>query len=889
VSLSPGVRLGSYEILSLLGAGGMGEVYKARDTRLDRTVAIKILPESLASDAQFRDRFDREARAISQLTHPHICTLHDVGEDQGRAYFVMECLDGETLEHRLTKGALSLDDALKIAIQIADALSAAHRRGIIHRDLKPGNVMLTKQGAKLLDFGLAKNATSAGPSPALSLLPTTPPSLTVQGAILGTFQYMAPEQLEGQDADARTDIFAFGVVLYEMLAGKKPFEGKSHASLIAAIMHADPPPVSTIQPLTPASLDHLVRRCLAKDADARWQSMSDVLAELRWTAETAAVAATPAIVAKTSPAPRGSRVLPWVTASALAVGLVAALVNPWRAAAPPLVLRLDVTTPPTTEPFSFAISPDGRQLAFVANGEKTSQLFVRPLDQVTAQPLPATEGARDPFWSPDSRTVAFFADGKLKRIDLAGGAPQIIADAPNSRGGSWSRDGVIVFAAATTGGLKQLPATGGPISELPRPAAAISSRWPHFLPDGRHYLFTAMLGPVETRGLFVGSFDGRPPTRVLPLEGEVSYAAGRLLYVNQGVLLTRLFDPATATVTGEPASIAQMVGGDSVLGRAGFSVTDVGLLAYRSGSTARRQIAWVDRSGKVLDVVVPPEASALINLGLSPDASRVVFNRANNGNTDVWVKDLKSGIESRFTTDGAIDAQPIWSPDGSRIVFRSSRNGKYDLFEIPSNKSTDERSLWVTDQDKAALAWTPQGNFLLYATQDPKTASDLWVLPLEGERKPFPVAQTPADEVHGQISPDGHLLAYASNETGRYEVYVQTFPRAAAGRMQVSAGSGIYPRWSRDGRELYYVTLDNHLVAVPIQSSSDGAVIKPGTPTALFATRMAIGAIVGIAGALSMAQYAVAPDGRFLMLLDTEDTSRFPINIVTNWTATIPR
>ena len=501
----------------------------------------------------------------------------------------------------------------------------------------------------------------------------------------------------------------------------------------------------------------------------------------------------------------------------------------------------------------------------MANNPNTSQLLMRPLYQVAAVPLAGTEGAQYPFWAPDSRAIAFFAEGKLKRLDLSGGAPAVIADAPNARGGSWSREGVIVFSGSTTGGLKQIPANGGTPSELPRPSGAVSARWPHVLPDSRHVLFAAMLGQAETRGVFLGSLDGRPPTRVLSLEAEASYVAGHLMYVNQGVLLARPFDLAKAAVTGEPVPIAQMVGADTAPGRAGFSVSEAGVLAYRSGPPALRQIAWVDRTGKVLDVIGPPDESALMNVELAPDGRHAAFNRSRSGNTDVWLVDVKSRVESRFTYDGVINAEPVWSPDGSRVVFRSSRNGKYDLFVKPANGSTDEQPLLVTDQDKAAKDWSPHGNVVLYATQDPKTASDLWVFPMEGDRQPFPVARTPFDEIHGQISPDGRWLAYASNETGRYELYIQAFPKATNGKKKLSTDSGIYPRWRPDGRELYYVTLDNRLVAVPIQSSPGGDGVTAGAPTVLFRTRMAIGPVVGISGVLSKAQYTVAPSGQFLM------------------------
>jgi eukaryotic-like serine/threonine-protein kinase len=563
------VRLGPYEILSALGAGGMGEVYKARDTRLERVVAIKVLPESFAGDPQFRERFDREARAISQLTHPHICTLYDVGEQQGTAYLVMELLDGETLADRLTKGALPLDQTLRIAIEIADALDAAHHHGIVHRDLKPGNVMLTKAGAKLLDFGLAKSAGPAIAGAGLSMIPTTPPHITAQGTILGTFQYMAPEQLEGQDVDARTDIFAFGVVLYEMLTGRKAFAGKTHASLIGAILKDFPPPVSTVQPLSPRSLDRVVSRCLEKDPDNRWQTTRDLLAELKWLAGPGVAEIDPGVSgsARRAAQPAGwRRALPWTMVGVFGVALAFALAISTtmyfrQTSVEQVITRFEVATPPTTDSYSFALSPDGRQVTFVANGEKGSQLWVRSLDKVAAQPIAGTGGAFYPFWSPDSQTIGFFSGAGLSRIDVAGGAPQVLIPGGGFfRGGAWNRDGVIVLGDFN-GPLKRVSATGGtqaPLTQLaPGQIGHIS---PQFLPDGHHLIFFAT---GQQSGVYVASLDGGTPTWVVAAEGAALYASpGFLLRVAQGVLVAQRFDAARGAVLGEPIPVAQGVGSD---------------------------------------------------------------------------------------------------------------------------------------------------------------------------------------------------------------------------------------------------------------------------------------------------------------------------------------
>ena len=882
--LSAGTRLGAYEILSLIGSGGMGEVYRARDTRLDRTVAIKVLPPTLATDTLFRERFDREARAISQLDHPHICALYDVGEQDRTSFLVMQYLDGETLETRLERGPLPLGHALQLAIQIADALDRAHRAGIVHRDLKPGNIMLTRAGAVLLDFGLAKLAGPAGSPAEVSVLATVPPNLTAQGTLLGTFQYMAPEQLEGREADARTDIFAFGMVAYEMITGRKAFTGPSHASLISAIMSAAPPAISTQQPLTPSAVDHLVATCLAKDPDDRWQSARDLSRELKWTAEHGVIttrgdAGTPA-----SGTPTAVRVARIVAAVSLlvAAGSVATTLYDRRGRVEPVITRLDVVTPSTIDPFSFALSPDGRQLAFVADGEHGSQLFLRPLDETTGRPLAGTEGASYPFWSPDNRAVGFFAASKLKRLDLPGGVVQILADAAGARGGTWNRDGVILYAIQDSG-LLRVAATGGQSSAVTHLLPGQGShRWPQFLPDGRRFLFMVALGQPATHGVYVGSLDGADPTRLLAGETAAVYAQpGYLLYVADGALLARRFDAERGVLASESVAVAHSVGTDDGTFRSAFAVSDAGVLAHRPGAVAPRQLMWVDRSGKGLGVVWPADTSLLSHPELAPGGRRVALTRLVQGNFDIWLVDVDRRIPQRFTFDPANDAQPIWSPDGSRLVFASTRRGKWDLFEKPASGASEERPLLANAQDKFPLDWSWDGRFLLYVTQGPKTGSDLWALPLVGERTPIPVAQSSADERQGQFSPDGRWVAYVSSETGRDEIYVRSFP-TPSGKWQLSTVGGTDPRWRRDGRELFYLAPDGTLMAVPIQIDRDARTMNPDAPVALFRTRLASGANVSL-GWFSRQQYAVAADGRFLMNVSVEDATSAPITIVQNW------
>ena len=882
-ALSAGDRLGPYEIVSPIGAGGMGEVYKARDSRLDRAVALKILPDTLASDRQFRERFDREARAISQLTHPHICTLFDVGEQAGIAFLVMEYLEGETLEQRLKKGPVPIADALRLAIQIADALSAAHRHGIVHRDLKPGNVMLTKTGAKLLDFGLAKTSATGIAPAGVSMLPTTPPNLTQHGAILGTFQYMAPEQLEGEDADARSDIFAFGALLHEMLTGRPAFEGRTPASLMAAILERQPPPISTLTPGAPPLLAHVVQRCVAKNPDARWQSMADVRSELEWIAELAATAPGGLGTAATSTTP-GTRDWKLITIGVLGVAVIS-LALTWfmRSSTNDRLRRLDILTPATDDSFSFALSPDGQQLTFVASGPSGPELWLRPLDQVTARPIAGTEGGNFPFWDPNSRAIGFFADGKLKLVDLAGGAPVVLADAPTGRGGAWSAEGTIVFTPTTTSGLMRVPARGGVATSLTQLGPGQGShRWPQFLPDGRHLLYMTALGQPDTRGTYVVSIAGGQSARLLPGEIPELYASGYLLSISSGTLFAQPFDPARLSTSGEPIAIGQDVGADPTLARTALSAARTGMIAYRAGTSSKRTLVWVDRTGTSSGSIFPPDENAPSNPELAFDDQRIAFNRTTQGNGDIWVLELKHGVLSRLTLDPAIDVSPVWSPDARQIVFRSLRNGHADLFVKAADNSSDERPLLVDSQDKEPLQYSPDGQFLLYAVQEAKSGPRLWVLPLMGDRKPFPVAPSSSDAFEGQFSPDGKWLAYVSNESGPYQIYVRAFPGEGA-RWPVSSNGGSHPRWSRDGKELFYMAPDDHLMAVPTIAEADGRTLKPDRPKALFRLRLATGANILPAGFAARPQYAVARDGRFLALVAADAGPLSPITIALNW------
>ncbi len=860
----------------------MGEVYRARDTRLDRTVAIKVLPSHVSGDPALRERFEREARTVAALNHPHICTLHDVGHQDGTDFLVMEHLDGETLAARLAKGALPIDQALAIAIQIADALDKAHRAGIVHRDLKPGNIMLTKSGAKLLDFGLAKITPAVVGASGLSMAPTGLTPVTMQGTILGTLQYMAPEQIEGQEADARTDIFAFGSVLYEMLTGKKAFEGKTQASLIAAIIGTVPPPVSTRQPVVPREVDRVVKRCLAKDPDDRWQTTADLLAELQWIVESPGQD-----VAGLPTAHRARERVVWIALMALLLAATIALgVRDLRRPLPESAeMRLEITTPPTIDPVSFAISPDGRLVVFVATVNGSTQLYTRSLASTSAQPLANTDGAKYPFWSPDSRSIGFFADSKLKRIDIDGGPVQILADARVPAGGTWNHEGAILFAPTTIGSIYRVSATGGTPVAVTHPQSPQQQGhvFPSFLPDGGHFLYF-VTGVPANRGVYLASLQSGETTRLFDADTPAIYAQpGYLLFARQGALVAQPFDMNRLAVAGESGPVAGQVALDAYT--AAVSVTTTGMLAYRTGSgLGVTQFVWVDRTGHRLGAAGNSDASNLSSPELAPHDTYIAMDRTVNGNTDVWVTDLAHGVSTRFTFDPASDGTPIWSPDGQHVIFRSLRKGVFDLYQKFASGAGTEELLLASHDTKTPMDVTPDGRLLLYRSVDAnnplsKTGWDLLALPLTGERKPFAVVNTEAEEADGQFSPDGRWLAYASNASGRFEVYVQPFP-GPGGKWQVSANGGVQARWRRDGKELFYLALDGMLMSVPLTSTPDGQALTPGTPVALFPARLAN----GTTPSGGRQQYAVASDGkRFLLNMESTDSAAAPITVVLNW------
>ena len=897
--LSPGVHLGPYEIVAPLGAGGMGEVYKARDTRLDRIVAVKILPAALAADPQFRERFDREARTISQLTHSNICTLHDVGEHDGTAFLVMELLDGQTLAERLERGALPPAQALTIAIEIASALDAAHRAGIVHRDLKPGNVMLTKSGAKLLDFGLAKSASPVVATTGLSMLPTTPPNLTAQGVILGTFQYMAPEQIEGIEADTRTDVFAFGCVLFEMLTGKKAFEGRTRASLLGAILKDEPPRVSTVQPLAPGPIDRVVATCLAKDPDERYQSTGDLLRDLKWIASGAA--APTAVTAATS---RFGALRMWAFAGTLAVAMAVTgfLAGQSRRPSPTAEpIQFTISPPPNTT-FAppagggtglapqVAVSPDGRFVAFVGSGQSGYQLWLRSISGLDARALAGTEDAMFPFWSPDSRYIGFFANGKLKKVRVAGGPPVVLCDAAGGRGGTWNHNNVIIFAS-TTVFLQRISAEGG----VPQTASAPDKtynesshhRFPSFLPDGRHFIYTEVVGvccPAPKPGrIRIGALDTLDAITLLEVESSSAFASGHLLFNRAGTLMAQGFDPTSLRFTGDAFPVVEHIGSEGSR-YASFSVSDTGVLVTARGlSRPTTRLTWVDRAGRQLGTIGEP--AVYQSLALSSDERRVAvaFASGTPENLDIWILDISGGGQTRLTFDPGLDSAPLWSPDDSRIVFQASGEGFPALRQKRVDGTTSDEPLLAPGAGATfATDWSADGRYVIYARRGVGTAAslDVWALPLFGDRKPFPLTQTPSEETNGVISPDNRWFAYQSYEGGQNQIYVRAFPPTGA-RFQVSKNGGSWPMWRRDGKELFFLSTDSRMMVAGINGTSQ---FQSGTPTPLF--RVATPPSTGTGGR----HYGVTKDGqRFLVNIVQEQSGAAPLTVVINWLASVQK
>jgi Tol biopolymer transport system component/predicted Ser/Thr protein kinase len=872
----------------------MGEVWKARDTRLDRTVAVKVLPEHLSSSAEVRQRFEREAKTISQLSHPHICALYDVGNQDGVEYLVMEYLEGETLAERLVKSALSAEQTLRFGIEIADALDKAHRQGIVHRDLKPGNVMLTKSGVKLLDFGLAKAVGPAGPVSAVTSLPTMAggANLTQEGTILGTFQYMAPEQLEGKEADVRTDIFAFGSVLYEMATGKKAFSGTSQASLIAAIIEREPPAVSTVQAMTPPALDRVVKTCLAKDPEDRFQTAHDVKLQLQWIAEGGSQVGVPAPVA----ARRKSRERIWMSAALLlaiacaALGLLLAR----SARRPERVVRSSIALPEGTvfwldpaTPGPPTISPDGRRLAFSARGpDGKIRLHIRSLDASEAIALAGTEDVQYPFWSPDSRSVGFFAGAKLKAIEAEGGPPvTLCATETDPKGGSWSGGGIIVFARGSASTLWKVPAGGGEPVEVTRfdPKRGDNShRHPRFLPDGKHFLYLARLanGTAEGQGVVVASLDGGPEKVLMRSPAAAEFASGHLLFLRDRTLMARAFDPRRLEFTANAFPLAENVSFLSLASATGiFTASQNGTLLYQTSlGLAASRLQWLGRDGSPHGFLGDP--ADYVEISITPDGKRAaaVLRDPSTGNRDLWVYDVARNLGTRFTFEPGNEESPVWSPDGSSLAFSSNQKGHGDIYRKTASGSSEQELLVESKNDTNPSCWSSDGHFLAYVESAKDTKGDIYFLPLEGDRKPQVFLKTLAFEYPAAFSPDGRWLVYGSDESGKFHLYVTSFPRAGR-KWQVSREDGAYAYWSADGKEILYHGFSGQIWAVEVAARMDS--IEIGVPKPLFKVP-----VPPKAGGPDI--YPTADHQSFLYLDRGQKPSAL-MNLVLNWPVAVKR
>jgi eukaryotic-like serine/threonine-protein kinase len=887
MTLTSGTKLGPYEIVSPLGAGGMGEVYRARDTRLDRTVAVKVLPQHLADTPEARERFDREARAVSSLNHAHICTLHDVGHQGSTDYLVMEYLEGETLGKRIERGPLPAAELLRIAIEIADALEKAHRQGILHRDLKPGNIMLTKAGAKLMDFGLAKatpTAVDLSSSPTISQpLPTDPQRepLTAKGTIVGTFQYMAPEQIEGKETDARSDIFSFGAVLYEMATGKKAFEGKSQASLIAAILEREPPAISTLQPMSPPALDRVVKTCLAKDPDERFQTAHDLKLQLQWIAESGSQVTLLPTAAKGIGA-RWRGALLWGVVSLLLAAITGLAIWNLKPSLPPRpVTRTVITLPPGQrlaglEQPALAISPDGNYLAYVAIQAGTQQLYLRAMDNLEAKPVPGTEGATGPFFSPDGQWLGFVADGKLKKVSVSGGAALTLGDVAQPRGASWSSQGSIAFAPTAVSAFQQVSDAGGASQPLTRLAKGENShRWPEFLPGGKAVLFSAALTSsswVNAQVAVHSVVTGERRNLVQPGTQPRFASSGHLVYSQAGTLMAVPFDPQGLSVTGTGVPVVEGVLQSTLSGAAQYSLSATGSLVYATGGIqgAQRSLVWVTRNGAEQPVTAPARAYRIPRL--SPDGRRVVV-AIDEQETQLWLYDLFRETLTRLTFEGKVNQGPVWAPDGKRIAFQSNKEGPPNLFLQLADGSGGLEQLTNSESAPSPNSWSSDGQLLAFIDVHPTTGFDIWVLHLS-DRKAQPFLRTPFIVSAPRFSPDGRWLAYISNESGRYEIYVQPYP-GPGGKWQISTEGGTEPMWNPNGREMFYRS-GRKMLAVEIATQPGFAA---GRPRVLFEGDY-------LPTPLSFPNYDVSPDGqRFLMLKSNEAGEAAPtqINVVLNW------
>jgi eukaryotic-like serine/threonine-protein kinase len=871
--ITSGTRLGPYEIIAPAGAGGMGEVYRAHDVRLDRDVAVKTLK------GPFTERFEREARAISALNHPNICTLHDVGQHEGSGYLVMEFIEGIPI-----KGPMPVEQAVAYGVQICDALYAAHKKGVIHRDLKPANILVTKQGIKLLDFGLAKLASNGAAAAAgnSAVEQATVAALTGAHTVVGTPHYMAPEQIEGKEVDARTDIFAFGCVMYELLTGHRAFDGQTSSSVMAAVLATNPEPIEKLVPLTPPALDRIVTRCLAKDPEDRWQSARDVAAELAWIQQGGSQVGLPVIVSNRR---RVREKLAWAVAGAIAlvaVGFAIAWMR--RAPEPPPVVRFQLLLPPTLQNTSPPmVSPDGRNIAFAADNGGQRMIWIRALDAIDPRPLPGTEGVYRPFWSPDSRFVGFIANGKLKKVDITGGPAELICDIAGPAGaggdGSWSPEGVILFDGTVNDPLREVSAGGGVnkpvVLDEGKTSGTPGSGWPEFLPDGKHFLYTTGTSELTLK---VGLLGSTASKTLFTTTTRVQYAEpGYLVFVRDRTLVAQRFDPRSLTLQGDPVPLGEGLGTDTV-GLASFSISRTGVLVYRGGELTGARLVWVDRNGK--------ETAALDASGdyhdtwFSPDATKLVYDVGGDaGHNDLWIRDMARGVSSRFTFGPSTNADGIWSPDGRQIVYTSREKGPGDLLVKDASATKDAQPLLVDATEKYVSDWSRDGKYILFTWRGGKDSGgwNVSALSMDGEHKVLPLVKTQFNEMWATFSPDGKYIAYQSNDSGHYEIYVQEFPDAR-NKVQVSTSGGVEPYWRADGRELFY-RAGRQIMAVPVQIAP---AFVAGAAAAAVETRFSASIARGL--------FRPSRDGqRFLVLAPPAAQTDTPPSVVLNWTSALRR
>jgi Tol biopolymer transport system component len=881
VRLQPGSTIGRYEVIERIGAGGMGEVYRARDTHLDRTVALKIIAASFAQDPTSQPRFERERRVAASLEHPHVCRLLDAGHESGVEYLAMEYLQGESLASRLTRGPLPLVVAIGYAIEIASALNYAHRLGVVHRDLKPANVYLTPGGAKVLDFGLSKlRQADAGRTPLQADTAPLAPAATQVGTIVGSAPYMAPERLEGREADHRTDVWGFGLILYEMCTGRRTFEASSPAALIAAILSGETPSMNLVGPKSD-DVEWIVQKCLQKNPDDRWQAMGDVEVLLK---RIVAGHGFPR-AARRSRVPRVAVGIAAIACVVAAVGGALSLVGrdrPRSASAafaiPPPNGGTFTPTEGSVQSAQLALSPDGQSLAFVAAGaDGVSQIWIRHLDSLHPTPVAGTAGATYPFWSPDSRALGFFARGLLRRIDLSGGPARTIAAAPNGRGGAWNTDGVILFAPETTGGIHRVSSNGGettPQTRVDRSRGQTSHRWPLFLPDGRQFLFFARSENETDEGIYLASLDRDGATLVTNSSVGAAYLPPRemVLFESDGALLARVFDPQQGRLTGDPVVVIDAVAGSSNFYGA-FSASTTGVIAYGSPAVTS-DIVWFDRRGQRLATAVT--AGQYVDFHLSPDSQSLALAAIDRdtGRSDLYLLDLARGTRLRLTSARATDATPIWSPDGGRLVFRSNRERVHDLYARDLRGTKPETLLLSTGQAKYPTSWAPDGRSIVYHTRDNTTRWDIMMSGADGSA-PRPLVRSPFNEMQAQLSPDGQWLAYTSDESSRPEVYVRSLSGTGP-RLQMSVNGGSDPKWRRDGSELFYVAADGRLMSVALRTR--GAALEPSAPQALFHVPDML------VSPPYTSPYDVTSDGsRFLVRVAVEQVRSMPLTVLLGW------